>query len=578
MSMKNDPSLNALHKAYKKKVDSLLENEGFRDLDTQVRMGVDNFMFQKSREESKMYDEAWVKALEAGFPYIEKIVKNPRNFIKEEGEVVLAALAKRVTPKSISHLASHTQFIRKINDDGSIQPEKILAINTEEDFQIYENRFVATLILKLHEFIERRYIYIQEHLVTTDSELLVIHAVNEIDGLTYEVDSRVKMSKPSESKEESDKNKEILDRIVKLRNQVSYFRTSIFMKSMYGFRPVRNPISQTNMIRKNPDYHNCYRLWCFLDKYDQMGVSYSVDETNKEFDEAYSNELYGLVLGSMLVLETNLIKEEKASPRFAKHKKILPKIKLSLEDETFLDKKFAYHEFPIAEQKARSMKEQPPSSQEVANQIVKDFNADFDEEQRIERIKDHEAEIAKAQELQEAAKRAQDRKEMQNKLAQVELALAYKAKKMLEEEQRQKALEAKKAEEAALLSEKKLLARQRKIVKEEALKAKRLEAQKVKEAAQAAAVIIPANPAPIVAEPAPIAVEPTPKAAVEPTPAVVPAPLPKAEPVSAPSPKANKAPAPLFVAIKTEKPVAKPRPKRDVKYVPHTYKTKGEKI
>jgi exonuclease SbcC len=554
--MKNDPSLTALHKAYKKKVDSLLKDEGFRDLDTQVRMGVDNFMFQKSREESKMYDEVWVKALEAGFPYIEKIVKNPRNFIKEEGEVVLAALAKRVTPKSISHLASHTQFIRKINDDGSIQPEKILAINTEEDYQIYENRFVATLIVKLHEFIERRYIYIQEHLVTTDSELLVVHAVNEIDGLTYEVDSRVKMSKPSETKEESDKNKEILDRIVKLRNQVSYFRTSMFMKSMYGFRPVRNPISQTNMIRKNPDYHNCYKLWVFLDKYDQMGVSYSVNETNKQFDEAYSNELYGLVLGSMLVLETNLIKEEKASPRFAKHKKILPKIKLSLEDETFLDKKFAYHEFPLAEQKARSLKEAPPTSQEVAGQIVKDFNADFDEEQKIERIRAHEAEIAKAQELKEAAQRAQDRKEMQNKLAQVELVLAYKAKKMLEEEQRQKALEAKRAEEAALLAEKKLLAHQRKLVRLEALKAKRLEAEKAKAASRVEPVVIPANPAPIVENPAPI---------VAPTPVLAPA----EKPVILPPP-----PAPI---VTPEEPQPAPK-KSNVKYVPHTYKRKGEKI
>lgn len=468
------PTLKNLHEAYVKKVDALQGNASFKTLEHQVRRSVDNYVFQKARTETKMYDEAWVNALDEAFPHLDKIVKNPRNFIKQEGDVVIAALAKRVSPESIAHLASHTQFIRKVNQDGSIEPEKILSVNTEEDFQIYENRFVMTLLQKVNEFVMRRYTYIMDHLDTRDSEVLVVHSVSQWKDITYEVDSRIKLSRPSRDPD-AEKNQKILDKIIRIRGQLNYYNNSIFMKEMENARPVRNPIQQTNMIVKHPDYKAAYKLWRFIDKYDRLGVSFNVDEKNHEFTDAYADEVYSLVLGQILTLETNLTDLDEVPPEELKSKLILPKIRLSLEDETFLDKKFAYHEFPLYEKELRSRKDAPRSVDEIRKEESQKTAAEWDETEKIEEIRAHEEAIRKKQELEEAAKNARIRKQRQKQLAAWEEKVANKARHLVEQDARRAEKKKMKAEQDALSKEKALLSAQRKRVKAEALRDHRID-------------------------------------------------------------------------------------------------------
>lgn len=468
------PTLKNLHEAYVKKVDALQGNASFKTLEHEVRRSVDNFVFQKARTESKMFDEAWVNALDDAFPHLDKIVKNPRNFIKQEGDVVIAALAKRVSPESIAHLASHTQFIRKVEADGSIEPEKILSVNTEEDFQIYENRFVMTLINKVTEFVMRRYTYIMDHLDTRDSEVLVVHSVSSYKDITYEVDTRVKLSRPAMDVNEK-KNAEILEKIKKLRRQLNYYNGSIFMKNMQNARPVRNPVQQTNMIVKNPDYKAAYKLWCFIDRYDRLGVSFNVNEVNHEFSDQYADEVYSYVLGAILTLETNLTALDEVKPEEIKRKLILPKVRLSLEDETFLDKKFAYHEFPLYEKEVRARNQAPKSPEQIRKEESQKTADEWDETQKIEEVRDHEAAITKALELEEAARNAKIRKQRQKQLAAWEEKVAHKARHLVEQDARKAQKKKEKAQQEALAREKALLSAQRKRVKAEALRDHRID-------------------------------------------------------------------------------------------------------
>lgn len=463
-----------LHDLYLKKVDSLRGNPSFSTFERTIKKSVDNFVFQKKRLESKMFDEAWVNALETAFPHLDKIVKNPRNFIKQEGDVVIAALAKRVSPESIAHLASHTQFIRKVNSDGSIEPEKILSVNTEEDFQIYENRFVMTLIQKVNEFVMRRYTYIMEHLDARDSEILVVHSVSQFKDVTYEVDSRVKFSRPSTDVNEK-KNEEILAKVKKIRGQLNYYNKSIFMKNMSNARPVRNPVQQTNLIVKHPDYKAAYKLWCFIDKYDRLGVAFNVDETNHPFSDEYAEEVYSLVLAEILTLETHLTDLDEVPPEEVKKKTLLPKIRLSLEDETFLDKKYAYHEFPLYEKEVRARNQAPKTAEQIRQEESQKTADEWDETQKIEEIRAHEAAIAKAEELAEAAKNAKIRKERQKQLAAWEEKVAVMAKRLVEADARRAEKKKEKAASDALLREKALLAAQRKRIKSEALRDHRID-------------------------------------------------------------------------------------------------------
>lgn len=484
--MKKKTEFQKLHKSTMKKLDSLSKSPLFCSLEKEVRSASENYVFQKSRQESKLYDETWVLAFEEAFPKLDKIVNNPRNFIKEQGEVVLAALAKRVTPASIAHLASHTQFIKKVHSNGDIEPEKILSVHTEEDFQIYENRFVATLIVKLVEFVERRYNYIKEHMDTKNTEVMAIHCVTKLGEVEYEYDSHLKLSRPSDDNGNKDKNDELLERIEKIRSILQYYVTSHFMKNMSGFRPVHNPIAMTNLLTKNPDYRAAYKLWCFLDKYNRLGVVYNVNESNKEFNQEYFDEIYSLVLASLLSCDNSLIEMNELDPATSRSHEIVPKIKLSLEDESFLDRKFAYQEFP-ALKKADEEKKRLKTPAEIKEQAEKDKSEDWDNDQKIERIREHEEERRRAQEIFEANENARIRKARLKELADWEKKVALEAKKLLLEDLKKEEEKKKALEREAIKKERKLLDQQRKRIKMLASKDKENDIKKADSAERKAA-------------------------------------------------------------------------------------------
>ncbi|MBO4285703.1 MAG: DUF2357 domain-containing protein, partial [Bacilli bacterium] len=110
-----------------------------------VRHG-ENFVRQTQRTETKKFDDSIIQELEDGLDAIERILANFKTFIKEQAELVNVGLAKKVTSLSIRHFATHSQFVRNINENNEVIPEKVLTIYAETDVAIYENRFVMTLI------------------------------------------------------------------------------------------------------------------------------------------------------------------------------------------------------------------------------------------------------------------------------------------------------------------------------------------------------------------------------------------------------------------------------------------------
>ena len=73
----------------------------------------------------------WLEIMENTIMYLDNILRNPNRFIINEEEVVKVEQAKRTTVESIKHLARHTNYIQKIQDDGDIQPSKVLNVNRD---------------------------------------------------------------------------------------------------------------------------------------------------------------------------------------------------------------------------------------------------------------------------------------------------------------------------------------------------------------------------------------------------------------------------------------------------------------
>ena len=162
-------TLSRAEKGYFGRIRNLLDNNSsFRALYDALRHTGKTLMSQKLREEEKAYDDLFIEKLEEGFEAIDSIILNPRTFIKENPELVDAGRAKKINAQSIVHLSSHTQYVYEVDQNNDVTPMKILTINSDVDYQIYENRFVWSLINKAALFIEKRYHYILDHGETRD--------------------------------------------------------------------------------------------------------------------------------------------------------------------------------------------------------------------------------------------------------------------------------------------------------------------------------------------------------------------------------------------------------------------------
>ena len=138
------------------------------------------------------------------------------------------------------------------DEEGNVVPEKILNISSAENYQIYENRLVMTLIMRLSVFVANRYQYIKSHGETRNSNVLLVHSDFELDGVKYEVDNRIKLSVPSESGELKKVNDDLLRQIEVLQQRTLYYLSCPFMVQMKGAKPIHDPISATNLLRRTP--------------------------------------------------------------------------------------------------------------------------------------------------------------------------------------------------------------------------------------------------------------------------------------------------------------------------------------
>jgi hypothetical protein len=340
-------SLIVLQKAYLNKIDALDSLSRWPSLRTYIQENGNNYMAHRVREEAKTFDVKWIEELNEGFRHIDNIIAHPRTFIEEKREVVLAALAKRVSSASVTHLASHSQFVHGFDEEGNVIPEKILNISSDDNYQIYENRLVMSLILKLSVFVANRYNYIKDHGETRNSNVLFVHSDFVIDGVNYEVDNRIKLSVPSESEALKRVNDDLIHQIEVLQQRCLFYISCPFMVKMKGAKPIHDPISMTNLLEKNPDYKGALKLWRFINSYTKLGIDYSIIERNVKFDEQYAKEIYAMLMGDVLTLKAHeaegiLIPKREGDL----NKVIMPRTLLSIDDITFQDDKFQYTQFP----------------------------------------------------------------------------------------------------------------------------------------------------------------------------------------------------------------------------------------
>ena len=221
-------------------------------------------IFGKTNE--KVIDMDWVIAIEETLPYIQKAIEEQGRFIKQAENVVRIKKAK-----------------------------KILTVEREEGFAIYENRVLLTLIHKALMFVDDKYskmkdvpndsynnITMNRHLELNQQKLdFSVNYVNENhESLAEDLDV------------EDIESLSDFDRIRRIRQGLNECLATPLMKEIAKEPQVKPPLTQTNLLKENPNFKKAVELWNFLDTYKKQGFELVGEEYNGKMTDENKEDVY----------------------------------------------------------------------------------------------------------------------------------------------------------------------------------------------------------------------------------------------------------------------------------------------
>ena len=418
-----------LYLKYVNKVGKTLEHDRyFQYLFEMVQAG-NTTLKQNHQVLHKVVDERWLSVIEESLDALNRITEHPRRFVTTSEELVPVELARKISAESVRHLSQNTQFIAS-SKDGDIHPTKILNVTTEETYNLYENRFVYHLIRRLVTFIDKRTDVIFWSTGDETRNVLTMHS--KVDDAYEQIEYKLEMTiKNTQSFAENDsENMQVFMRIDRVRRMVMALRNSAFCDLMNGCTKVTSPIQRTNTIMKDPDYRTCFKLWQFLESYEEVGYSIETRDSALEFDEEYLIQLYSNLITNYTVfkslLEADPRKLDEVPPKRRKVTK--PKFIKQIEEEIVTDydipdveiRKVIIEEVTQAQLDAEAklaeetaLRQEAEAAREDAEKALQEYRwqADFQlseaerqAEERLNRTKEDAAAAQKA--LQEAMEKA----------------------------------------------------------------------------------------------------------------------------------------------------------------------------
>lgn len=286
---------------YLNKIDG--DKDAFGKFIASIRGGA-NTISHYSCIQSVQMDDSWIIEIEGAITSVEQIVARPRKFISENQLLLEVEKVKRTNTKTVRHLTTHSQYVQNYDKEtGEVKPKKLLAIEMDEDIIIYENRFICSLVNNLVKFVDIRFQEMNERIESFNQTNIKMQSKFKYGDTRFNCNIDLKVEDPINDDNQNDRNLQLFERVQTLRRRLYLLQTTEFMKELNRAKPVRPPIQKTNLLMKNVDYNNCYKLWLFISSYKYLGFSATVQSKELPVDGDYYDDLtvmVGLSLQSML--------------------------------------------------------------------------------------------------------------------------------------------------------------------------------------------------------------------------------------------------------------------------------------
>ena len=244
----------------------------------------------------------WLDEIEKACPFIDIIVRIPKIALIREEEVVKIEKSKKITVASVKDLTKHTHYINKVDKKtDSVEPKKILDVRSEETFNIYENRFLYTLISDMDKFIYEKE-KLLDNFAVRDNKSLEYTASTVTTNEKVNVEIKVVSESLPTSKVDDDIKEELKSikaRLKRVKEYIGSWQKSEMIKSLEKAHVpfINPPIKKTNLILKNPNFRIAVTLWEYLNNYDYEDR----DEEKDNIDNNGNDILKGFLDHSFLI-------------------------------------------------------------------------------------------------------------------------------------------------------------------------------------------------------------------------------------------------------------------------------------
>ena len=261
-------------------------------------------------------EQDWVEAIEVGLPFIEKAIKEERQFIRNDGEVLPIEKIRKTSKDSIQDLAKHANYITHEAPDNletEVLPDKMLMIQKESDFAIYENRVLYAALMYLKDFVASRLVEIKE---TTNTYLVKQHIKKLIDmgSRKIRIDLDFDESRVNDPLL-TDKNteKDVIDRLDEILTGILALLKTPLMREVSKAEMVSRPIAKTNILKMNRNFRESLACFEYIANYQGKGftiehIEKSLIPYSKAMNESYTEML--IMLSFINYMYANNISQE----------------------------------------------------------------------------------------------------------------------------------------------------------------------------------------------------------------------------------------------------------------------------
>lgn len=257
-----------------------------------------------ARFELTKFEELLVDVLKRG--HLQEIARRPRMELIYEEHLVPVSRAKKVAGSANAHLASHSECWQTRTLTGVI-PKQILALESEDQLNIYENRVYVKLLGNIEQYLLKRILEVKR----LEEIFAKAESLKKAEDIYFELRESIftlwgegfAPHEIDEGKDDEDKNNDkksdetTLGHLTKMLKTVRTLQHSGLYKTLTHNIHVPLKLNMTNVLSHDQHYRHVARLWnSWLDTKQANNLDpKQIFERNKKLSRAYSQYCCDLV-------------------------------------------------------------------------------------------------------------------------------------------------------------------------------------------------------------------------------------------------------------------------------------------